>query len=108
MPGVQFASQPGGQAAGCHETDACPAVVVSPVKTRTCCLALSALLAAVVFPGGLPGKEPSVLILPDANSRETYFTIHNLRAAHQIARDNDFADSSNACQAAWRVSPAGA
>lgn len=48
--------------------------------------ALGVLLAAVVSPAALSAQEERILLLPDANSRETYFTIHNLHAAQQVAR----------------------
>ncbi len=56
------------------------------MNVKTCVTALRVVLALAVFPAGLAAQDRSVLMLPDANSHETYFTIHNLRAAQQIAR----------------------
>ena len=56
------------------------------MNAKTCFIGLCVLLAALVVPVRLSGQDRSVLVLPDANSHETYFTIHNLRTAHQIAR----------------------
>lgn len=56
------------------------------MNAKTCTATLRVLLALVAFPTALSGQDRDVLILPDGNSHETYFTIHNLRAAQQIAR----------------------
>jgi len=57
------------------------------MHTRLIALAFSltgcgALAAA--FPAA--AQEPQVLVLADGDSRESYFTVHNLRTAHQLSR----------------------
>ncbi len=57
------------------------------MRNRTLVLA-TALAGCFTFfsPGGATAQEPRVLVLPDANSRATYFTVHNLWAAQRISR----------------------
>lgn len=47
---------------------------------------VSTLVLAAALLGAHAAPAQGVLVLPGANSRDTYFTIHNLHAAQQIAR----------------------
>ena len=47
-------------------------------------LRLCSVLLAVGVPSALSAQD--VLVFPGANSRETHFTIHNIRRAHEITR----------------------
>lgn len=51
-------------------------------------VALAALPLLVMAAVGMAPRDdvPDVLFFPGANSRETWFSVHNLRAAHELAR----------------------
>lgn len=51
---------------------------------RTLLIAAVALIGALLVSRATPAQD--VLVLPGANSRETYFTVHNLHAAQRISR----------------------
>lgn len=42
------------------------------------------ILASFLLPGSLTSQD--VLVFPGANSRETYFTVHNIHPAHAVTR----------------------
>jgi hypothetical protein len=53
---------------------------------RTVALAVLALLAMGAGRVARRVDAPDVLVFPGANSRETWFSVHNLRAAHELSR----------------------
>lgn len=51
---------------------------------RVAPLAAGFLVAVLSLGGPRPAAAQDVLVFPGANSRETWFSIHNLRAAHEL------------------------
>ncbi|MEJ2677458.1 MAG: peptidase [Gemmatimonadota bacterium] len=57
------------------------------MRNRTLALAVALAVCGAILPrSAAVAQEPRVLVLPDANSHETYFTVHNLHAAQRLSR----------------------